>query len=357
MSKSLGTGIDPRDLIDGGPRPPVFAKHGRGPGRVPGLRCRRRALGPAGDVLRPGRALQRGEGRPGPAADQQALERLAPDPAARRSEARAARRAAVTARTAGSSSRLQRARYDRSARRSTASSSRGAALALYDFIYAELCDWYLELVKPRLYEGDARTPALPAARADRDGHARAPADPVRDRGDLQATSRAREGLLAARVAAADAGIVDTPAEAELERAIAAIQAIRAWRDAAEVKPSAVLPARLRADGYEATLDQHLRGWAGLSLADANGSAGGGAAIAIPGGVIEILPSDDVDLEAAAAQARRQAQASSSPRSSAPRASSATPASSPRRRRRWSRPSAPSSSRCAQSWRRCETGEL
>ncbi|MDQ3739728.1 MAG: valine--tRNA ligase, partial [Actinomycetota bacterium] len=29
-----------------------------------------------------------------------------------------------------------------------------AALGLYDFVYGDLCDWYLELVKPRLYEGD-----------------------------------------------------------------------------------------------------------------------------------------------------------------------------------------------------------
>ena len=48
MSKSLGTGIDPMDLIDGGPRPPVFA---RADGRVPRLRGRRGALGAAGDVL------------------------------------------------------------------------------------------------------------------------------------------------------------------------------------------------------------------------------------------------------------------------------------------------------------------
>ena len=71
MSKSLGTGIDPLDLIDGGPRPPVFTA-GR---RLPRLRRRRGALRPAGDVLHPGRALQRGEDRAGPAAGQQALQR------------------------------------------------------------------------------------------------------------------------------------------------------------------------------------------------------------------------------------------------------------------------------------------
>ena len=35
MSKSLGTGIDPLDLIDGGPRPPVFAQGTEDPGEFP----------------------------------------------------------------------------------------------------------------------------------------------------------------------------------------------------------------------------------------------------------------------------------------------------------------------------------
>ena len=35
MSKSLGTGIDPIDLIDGGPRPPVFAAGSEDPGEFP----------------------------------------------------------------------------------------------------------------------------------------------------------------------------------------------------------------------------------------------------------------------------------------------------------------------------------
>ena len=56
MSKSLGTGVDPLDLIEGGPRPPVF-EAGR---RLPRLRRRRGPLGAAGDVLEPGRELQRG---------------------------------------------------------------------------------------------------------------------------------------------------------------------------------------------------------------------------------------------------------------------------------------------------------
>src|SRR4051794_12955747 len=30
-----------------------------------------------------------------------------------------------------------------------------ASLGLYDFVFGELCDWYLELIKPRLYEAQA----------------------------------------------------------------------------------------------------------------------------------------------------------------------------------------------------------
>ena len=84
MSKSLGTGIDPLDLIEGGPRPPVFAKGGK-PRAIPRLRRRRAALGAAGHVLRPGRPLLRRQARAGTAADQQALERRPADPARRRS--------------------------------------------------------------------------------------------------------------------------------------------------------------------------------------------------------------------------------------------------------------------------------
>ena len=34
-----------------------------------------------------------------------------------------------------------------------------AALELYDFFWSELCDWYLEIVKPRLYDGEPEASA------------------------------------------------------------------------------------------------------------------------------------------------------------------------------------------------------
>ena len=50
-------------------------------------------------------------------------------------------------------SRLAHAQSEFAARIAAFDFSR-AALGLYDFVYGELCDWYLELVKPRLRAGD-----------------------------------------------------------------------------------------------------------------------------------------------------------------------------------------------------------
>ena len=97
----------------------------RGGRRVPRLRRRRRALGAAGQLLDPGRALQRGARRPGPPARQQALERLAARAAARARGGRDAGRRRPPprrSRTAGSSRACRPPRPTWPAR-STASSS------------------------------------------------------------------------------------------------------------------------------------------------------------------------------------------------------------------------------------------
>ena len=62
-----------------------------------------------------------------------------------------------------------------------------ATLELYDFFWSELCDWYLELAKPRLYDeaGDRRAVSATLLFAlDRVLRAAAPGDAARDRGDL-----------------------------------------------------------------------------------------------------------------------------------------------------------------------------
>ena len=79
MSKSLGTGIDPLDLIDGGPRPPVYAEGGEFPAYgADALRFGLLAMSSSQDVRFNEERVKQGA-RP----REQALERVAADPAAR----------------------------------------------------------------------------------------------------------------------------------------------------------------------------------------------------------------------------------------------------------------------------------
>jgi valyl-tRNA synthetase len=104
-----------------------------------------------------------------------------------------------------------------------------------------------------------------------------------------------EGLLAARVAPERVAEIDSDAEGALGRAIEAVQGLRAWRDSAGVKVGATVPARLAADGYEETAEQIAR------LARLEFSENGGepvASVPVPGGAVEILENDALDLDAA-----------------------------------------------------------
>ena len=104
-----------------------------------------------------------------------------------------------------------------------------------------------------------------------------------------------EGLLAAGLPEAPPTPVDEAAEASVERVIEAIQALRGWRDVAGVRPAATVPARLAAEGYEET-GEHLARLARVAFT--SDGAQPVASVPVPGGAVEILPSDDVDLEGA-----------------------------------------------------------
>jgi valyl-tRNA synthetase len=166
-----------------------------------------------------------------------------------------------------------------------------AALELYDFVYGELCDWYLELVKPRLYEGEsgaAQTLLHVLTETLALGH---PIIPFVTE-EIYAHVPGAEGLLAAGIAGAGTWSVDELAEQSLARAIEAVQALRGWRDFAGVRAGARVTARLAADGYDET-SAHIARLARISFSEDGGDPV--ASVPVPGGTVEILAGDELDL--------------------------------------------------------------
>ncbi len=299
MSKSLGTGIDPVDLIEGGPRPPVFARGSEGPGEFPAY---------GADAVRWGLlAMSSGQDV-----------RFSEDKVAQGLQLtnklwNAARLILLGVRRAQSETggavalvqpedrwilhRLARAQ-DIVAQRIDAFDFSHAALALYDFVYGELCDWYLELVKPRLRAGD---PGLAPTLLHVLTETVALAHPLMpfETEEIYSHIPGAEGLLAARVSI-PADPAQSPDEPAIGQVIEAVSALRAWRDVAEVQAGAVLGARLRAGGYGETAE-HLARLARLDLAAGERAPDGvvpAAVVPIPGGAVDILPGEGLDLGAA-----------------------------------------------------------
>ena len=168
------------------------------------------------------------------------------------------------------------------------------ALGLYDFVYGELCDWYLELVKGRDFDEDLSATLLYVLE-----QTLALAHPVIPfvTEEIWDLVPATEGLLAgSSFPQGDPALFDEQAEAQVGAVIEAVRAVRGWRNEAGVAAGAVLPARLRATGYEDTAPFVAR-LARLDLpagdADASEAA---ASVPVPGGAVELLPAPGVDPE-------------------------------------------------------------
>jgi len=180
-----------------------------------------------------------------------------------------------------------------------------AALRVYDFVYGELCDWYLELLKPRLYAEDNHSASEFALHVLAETLALAhPLIPFVTE-EIWSHMPGADGLLMAhRYPTADDALADRDAEAQVARAIEAVQELRGWRDRVGAAAGRAIPARLEAPGYEATAEHVAR------LARFEWVAGDGgepvATVPVPGGSVAVLASDAVDVEAEArrAQARR-----------------------------------------------------
>jgi valyl-tRNA synthetase len=302
MSKSLGTGIDPLDLIDGGPRPPVFEEGGDFPAYgADAVRFGLLAMSSTQDVRFSEEKIAQGQ------ALANKLYNATRFVALRVGEGTTPDAQPRTVEDRWILSRLQAIEADTQARIDGFDFAK-AALGLYDFVYGELCDWYLELVKLRL-----GADADPADRAALHStlmlvlrETIAIAHPVipfvtEELWDLLGYADA-EGLLATtRLPEPDDALRDLAAEDAMERAFAAIGALRAWRFSVDVRPGAVVPGVLRAAGYEETASR-IAGLARFELRAEDSTSNGGdpvATVSIPGGAVDVLASDAVDLGAAA----------------------------------------------------------
>ena len=166
-----------------------------------------------------------------------------------------------------------------------------AAQELYRFLWSELCDWYLEIVKPRLYDGD---PAASSTLLWVLEETLALAHPVTPfvteeiYGYLRALTGAEGAeLLAVRpFPVARPESVDVDAEAEVSAAIELTRAIRRWRDLVGVPAGATLAARTAGEPPNEFVVRLAR----LAL-DGTGAAGEPLAAIGP---VEILASADVE---------------------------------------------------------------
>ena len=267
MSKSLGTGIDPLEEMD---------EHG-----ADALRFGLLAMTSTQDVrfsearVQQGRDLANKMWNASRLVLMEARDGVEPGPRSNRVEDR------------WIASRLQRA-VGSVTRSIEAYDFAHAALDLYEFFWSELCDWYLEIVKPRLYDGDEDASATLLWALEQVLALAHPMMPfVSEEIYSYLPSRPAEALAVHSFPEADDGLIDDEAEREIGQAIALTRALRRWRDLAGVPVKQVLAARADESSPHELVSR---------LARVEFSNDGGEPIASVGGV-EVLETEGVDPDA------------------------------------------------------------
>jgi valyl-tRNA synthetase len=278
MSKSLGTGIDPMELIEGGERYPAYG--------ADAVRFGLLAMSSTQDVRFSEEKVAQGRALANKLFNASRLILLRVESDAAEPRARALEDRWIL-------SRLQHAVAEAHAA-IEAFEFHKLALGLYDFVYGELCDWYLELFKARELDEDLSATALYVLR-----ETLALCHPVIPfvTEELWSHVPGTDGLLAGGRLPSP-GERDLEAEAAFGHVIEAVTAIRAWRDSAGVRPGERLAAALP-DGLEAGAVAQL---ARLDLDGAR--EGEPATVLTPAGAVEIWGGVDPAEEARKREAQR-----------------------------------------------------
>jgi valyl-tRNA synthetase len=162
-----------------------------------------------------------------------------------------------------------------------------AALGAYHFVWSEFCDWYLEIAKPRLYEGEEQVAATLLWVLEQILALIHPIMPFVSE-EIWSFHPHREGHLAVHpFPEARQDLIDAEAEAEIGAAIELTRRLRAWRELAGVPVKPVLIGRVEGD-----LPREFVG----RLARFEFSADGGDPVASVGPV-EVLASEHIDSDA------------------------------------------------------------
>jgi valyl-tRNA synthetase len=118
----------------------------------------------------------------------------------------------------------------------------------YSFFWRDLCDWYLEIVKPRLYDGEPEASATLLWVLERVLALLHPTMPFVTE-EIWSFHPSRRGHLVVHgFPVADAALFDAAAEDDVESGIRLTQRLRAWRDLVDVPAGARLVALL--DGVD-----------------------------------------------------------------------------------------------------------
>jgi valyl-tRNA synthetase len=271
MSKSLGTGIDPLDEIN---------EHG-----ADALRFGLLAMSSAQDVRFSQARVQQGRDLANKMWNASRLILL-----------NASRDAEPGPRSARVEDRWIASRLQRAVRSVSAGIEAydfaHAALDLYDFFWSELCDWYLEIVKPRLYEEDEDASASLLWVLDQVLALTHPFMPfVTEEIYSYLPGAEPQALVIHPFPKADDGLIDGGAEREIGQAITLTRALRRWRDLAGVPVKQVLTARADDSRPHELVSR---------LARIEFSEDGGEPIASVGGV-ELLETEGIDPDAVRAR--------------------------------------------------------
>ncbi len=118
-----------------------------------------------------------------------------------------------------------------------------AVTELYSFFWSELCDWYLEIAKARLYDGEAEVSEVLLWTLERVLALAHPVMPFVTE-EIWGSHPGRTGHMVVHpFPSVEEASLDNEAEAEISAEIELIRRLRTWRDLAQVPVKTVLGAR------------------------------------------------------------------------------------------------------------------